>query len=101
MVRQRAASKPGESIMINTFNKNIAIAAVLAESAKHMRGFLEHTNVETIDGTLGVDHDFNVMVFPARDGGGYSKTGIPVICGMETVAGFPAHHGTVTFIRKL
>lgn len=90
---------------INEFNRGIATGAVLLESKNHMEEFiglygLQDERIEGIEGCVTIDENFNVLVRPARDGDGYEKNGIPVVCAKQTVEGCAAYHGTVIFIRK-
>jgi hypothetical protein len=85
---------------MNKFNLGIAHAAILEESARHFNVHRDHENVETSEGSIYVDANFNVCVRLAREGGGYQKEGFLVVCATTLIDGCPAYHGTVSFIRK-
>jgi len=87
--------------MTSSYARRLEIAARIAESQRMLEAMEDKSSIEYADASVGIDHDGNVVVHPAREGGGYDKRNpIRVVCAKQTVQGCPGYHGTVAFVRR-
>jgi len=87
--------------MTNSYAHRLEVSARIAESQRMLEEMEDKSSIEHADAAVGMDQGGNVVVYLARDGGGYDKRNpIQVICAKQTVQGCPGYHGTVAFVRR-